>query len=267
MMNTLPRLNPTSPTRHQAGFTLVELAVVLVIISLIAGGIMAGTDMIRSAKLRAFTAKLQDYPRAIDTFRDKYYGLPGDLPDATDYWTDGRVVDGDGNGEVRISGGEAYQLWLHLSLAGLLKGDFTGAAGPEDDDHSIVGENVPAMLDDHVGVTTWLIDGGGLVSRTNYFERVYGHFFEIGLEDSNGPGADATDRPFLTPAEMYNLDTKLDDGLPGRGKIITRPGPSRPDCTDTAPGADDVTDENDLDAVYQLSHDGEACTFIMLDVY
>jgi len=66
-----------------AGFSLLELSIVLVIIGLIAGGIVAGSSMIRAAELRAVLTELTQYQTATNTFRDKYLGLPGDLRNAT----------------------------------------------------------------------------------------------------------------------------------------------------------------------------------------
>ncbi|MEJ0010791.1 MAG: prepilin-type N-terminal cleavage/methylation domain-containing protein [Alphaproteobacteria bacterium] len=60
-------------------FTLVELAIVLVIIGLLVGGVLVGADLITSAKINATVSDLQSYTTAATTFRDKYNGIPGDL--------------------------------------------------------------------------------------------------------------------------------------------------------------------------------------------
>jgi|GEM_PF-3995865 len=59
---------------HSRGFSLLELS-----IGLIAGGIVAGAAMIRAAELRALITEQEQYKTAVNTFRDKYLGLPGDL--------------------------------------------------------------------------------------------------------------------------------------------------------------------------------------------
>ncbi|MEJ0009143.1 MAG: prepilin-type N-terminal cleavage/methylation domain-containing protein [Alphaproteobacteria bacterium] len=69
--------------RH-AAFTLVELAIVLVIIGLLVGGVLVGADLIKSAQFYALNQGKEDIVAAAMTFRDKYGRLPGDWMHATD---------------------------------------------------------------------------------------------------------------------------------------------------------------------------------------
>jgi prepilin-type N-terminal cleavage/methylation domain-containing protein len=62
-----------------AGFTLIELTIVLVIIGLIIGGILVGQDMVAAAATHAQITQMQKYNAAVNTFRNKYGGIPGDL--------------------------------------------------------------------------------------------------------------------------------------------------------------------------------------------
>lgn len=55
-----------------SGFTLIELAIVLVIIGLIIGGVLVGKDMIEAAKLNATITQINRYSQAVYTFRLKY---------------------------------------------------------------------------------------------------------------------------------------------------------------------------------------------------
>ena len=68
------------------GFSLVELSIVLVILGLLTGGILAGQSLIRASELRAATAEYQRYATSIQSFRDKYMALPGDMTNATRFW-------------------------------------------------------------------------------------------------------------------------------------------------------------------------------------
>src|SRR3954463_15618522 len=61
------------------GFTLIELSIVLVIIGLIVGGILVGQDLIKAAEIRATVGQIEKYNSAVNTFRTKYNGIPGDL--------------------------------------------------------------------------------------------------------------------------------------------------------------------------------------------
>ena len=64
---------------QQVGFTLIELSIVLVIIGLIVGGVLTGQDLIKAAEIRATVGQYEKYNTAVNTFRTKYNGIPGDL--------------------------------------------------------------------------------------------------------------------------------------------------------------------------------------------
>lgn len=70
-------------TNKKSGFTLVELAIVLVIIGLIVGGVLAGSDLIKAATIRSGVNQVNQYNTAALAFQNKYNGLPGDLANAT----------------------------------------------------------------------------------------------------------------------------------------------------------------------------------------
>jgi prepilin-type N-terminal cleavage/methylation domain-containing protein len=63
----------------RSGFTLIELSIVLVIIGLIAGGVLVGRDLIEAARIRQQITEIEQFKTAVNTFRIKYNGLPGDL--------------------------------------------------------------------------------------------------------------------------------------------------------------------------------------------
>lgn len=71
---------------HSGGFTLMELSIVLVIIGLIVGSIVVGKELIRTSELNSILKDLDQYNAAVLTFKDKYGGLPGDMPNATTFW-------------------------------------------------------------------------------------------------------------------------------------------------------------------------------------
>ncbi|MBL4781114.1 MAG: type II secretion system protein [Porticoccaceae bacterium] len=109
----------------QSGFTLVEIAIVLVIIGLILGGVLKGQVLIDNAKYKNFVKQMESYRGAFHTFQDTYRGLPGDL--ANILALDADAVAGNGNG--KIEGGfcssteESCNVWSHLRYAGIIAGD------------------------------------------------------------------------------------------------------------------------------------------------
>ena len=60
------------------GFTLTELAIVLVVAGLLLGGLLVGQSLISSAKIQGYVADLYKYESVVDKFEDKYFTLPGD---------------------------------------------------------------------------------------------------------------------------------------------------------------------------------------------
>lgn len=126
-------------TLKQSGasaFSIIELAIVLLIIGLIIGAILAGQALIRAAQLRSEINQLTSFRAGISTFQLKYRSLPGDMPDATAK-IGGVTRNGNGDGALMWPVGavpptwidgeqEYYTIWEHLSKSGLITGDYTG---------------------------------------------------------------------------------------------------------------------------------------------
>src|SRR5437660_1073388 len=70
--------------RH--GFTLLELSIVLVIIGLLIGGIFVGQSLIHNAQLNAVISEFNRYQTAVQSFKQQYNTLPGDMSNATSFW-------------------------------------------------------------------------------------------------------------------------------------------------------------------------------------
>src|SRR5262247_2564099 len=87
--------------RTQTGFTLVEIAIVLVIIGLLLGGILKGQEMITQAKIKNVMADFSGISAAYHGYQDRYRAIPGDDPNAGTRWTTTpAAVSGSGNGIV-----------------------------------------------------------------------------------------------------------------------------------------------------------------------
>ena len=119
---------------QQSGFTLVEIAIVLVIIGLLLGGILKGQELINSAKVKNLANDFRTIPTYIYGYQDKFKALPGDdaaadshVSGATKATTGGTLGNGliEGHWNSTTATDESFLFWQHVRLANL-------AAGPTD---------------------------------------------------------------------------------------------------------------------------------------
>ena len=123
---------------QQSGFTLVEIAIVLVIIGLLLGGILKGQELINSAKVKNLANDFRTIPTYIYAYQDKFKSLPGDDVSVTTHVTGGTLGTGGTPGNGVIEGAwnvaetgtvESNIFWQHVRLANLAAGPTTPAAG------------------------------------------------------------------------------------------------------------------------------------------
>lgn len=129
----------------QSGFTLVELAIVIVIIGFIVAGIAAGSSLIKQAQIRSVVTDFTNFQVAYNNFLGRYNSVPGDFSNAESYWPAGTnstscaatgiSCNGNGNGLIEFSttgaaGGisETRLAWRQLALAGMLNAGITQIA-------------------------------------------------------------------------------------------------------------------------------------------
>lgn len=129
----------------QTGFTLVEIAIVLVIIGLLLGGVLKGQELITQAKIKNVANDLNGMAAAIYGYQDRYKKFPGDDNGAAVRWTNPLATNGGGDGQIagefngNVAGTEAREFWQHLRLSGFVGGDTATKDQPNNSVGGIVG--------------------------------------------------------------------------------------------------------------------------------
>lgn len=228
---------------QKKGFTLVELAIVMTIIGLLIGGILKGQELLENARVTSTIAQIKSYDAAVTAFRDIYDSWPGDLlnaanriPGCNENCSPSAPTAGDAilgspdwcnaDWNVYIKTGneldETWLFWQHLLKANL-----------------IAGVNDQILSDGFAGEAEWGVThpaaktGGGFIAAY----EMSGCILEgapVGLSSSGnvlqlrvtpgsmslGDNAQPGQSP-LTPLRAQQIDTKMDDGTPDTGSIVS----------------------------------------------
>ena len=215
----------TQLIKKQHGVTLVEIAIVLVVIGLLLGGILKGQELINSAKVRAIAERQTSIKTAWFAFLDRYQAMPGDYADAHKY-IPGAVA---GGGDGIIDKNESPIVFQHLSGAGLLRCPQCTAevaATPTKDN---------SLLNSY----------GGIMSIFNDEE----FYAAVGTTAKEAPDKSRLlihTGPRIPSNIITEVDLKIDDGVANTGDLVfNNYDPSSAD----APEADEcMADSTDTDS-------------------
>jgi len=179
--------------KQNKGFTLVEIAIVLVIIGLLLGGILKGQELINNARVRAISDRSNSLKAAWYAFIDRYQALPGDYVQARQY-VPNVAADGDGDGNLTLK--DSPLVFNHLTGAGLLRCTVCTSSGGTRSfsDNSLVNLYGGVM-------SVW--------SNSNSYLTLNG--------PNNIPKLTAHTGPRIPSNIITEVDRKIDDGLPHRG--------------------------------------------------
>jgi type II secretory pathway pseudopilin PulG len=210
-----------------AAYTMVEIAVVLIVVGLIMAGILVGKSVYNAGKLRSVAVDFQRYDAAVRNFREKYNALPGDIANATTIFgtTDANgysVTNGNGNGYIGLLGAsgvgtaEVRAAWQELALAGFIPGVYRGESASV-----AIGTTHPISAYSNM-TTFWF-----------YYGNLWGQYTATSALVFSGISSFGWDNPLLSTAEAVQLDAKIDDGMPYTGKMIGY-NPTANNCVATA---------------------------------
>ena len=182
--------------QKQNGFTLIEIAIVLVIIGLLLGGVLKGQELIQSARVRNLISQQDGIKAAYFGFLDRFRAVPGDYSQANPNIANvATTSNGNNNGRIETAAvgtgiDEHIAVWEHLSKAGFINGSYTYAAGNE--------------------------------TNTSTATNPYARYLRLVYDSTYGTGTPAVRHNLKTgnqvPSDILaEIDRKVDDGNPVGG--------------------------------------------------
>jgi Tfp pilus assembly protein PilE len=183
------------------GYTLVETAIMVVIVGLMVQMVITGQQLIQNARVRDIMAQQSAVETAVMAFQDRYHQLPGDYAGASDNipCDPSPCMNGNGNGHVEAGTAGAIHeeilAWQHLYAAGYLS------------------------------ISYRMLTGETTATPLNTPRNVFGGYLELGYDANWGYSGNGATRHniktgnYVTAAVLGEVDRKIDDGQPGSGRF------------------------------------------------
>lgn len=176
---------------QQRGFSLLELAIALAVLAILAGGVLKGRELLNSARVQATLTDIANLETALSAFQARYSALPGDFS-AT---SAAGLGDEPGDGNGLIAGAESCAVFTHLQKSGFIQGSFVTGVVEESDDCSSQ-SNMENQFSGHYLLSNTI---EGVDSRENAMTLQLGEAVPV--------------------SQLAEIDRKLDDGNPLRGAV------------------------------------------------
>lgn len=175
--------------RH-TGFSLLELAIALAVLAILAGGVLKGRELINSARVQATISDIANIETALSAFQARYSALPGDFAAASA--ANLGTSAGDGNGLIKST--EICAVFTHLQRAGFIQGDFT--AGSDTSNNCTPASNLENQFSGRYQLSNTF---AGPDTNTDAMVLLLGEQIPV--------------------SQLAEIDRKLDDGNPLRGNV------------------------------------------------
>ena len=226
--------------RVQRGFTLIEIAIVLVVIGLLIGGVLTARSMIDSAKISKQIQQLQQFDIATQNFKSNFMKLPGEMASRESQykksavWGVDGMTDAVGNnrydtgccvnnpgGDFRLGYSEAIFAFIDLHRVRMISENFTANPGTAQDGSghgSVNGYGTGSYLP--ASKLTYGSRPGGIIPISNARGDV---FWFVAMSPASGVSSTAYlyyNGPGIIPVDALALDSKLDDGVPSTGGVV-----------------------------------------------
>jgi prepilin-type N-terminal cleavage/methylation domain-containing protein len=222
----------------KSAFSLIEMAIVVVITSILIVAAIRGDVYLRSAKVIAIFGEQNALKQNINNFESRFGYMAGDINIATLVFA-GNTACTNGNGDylikhIDVNNSEIYQLWLHLNLAGLITEKYTGKTTATNGTFiSSIGINVPnskAVTGAANGYIAHSYLRNQITSNPDISSKKY-NFLDLQNFATQDPNGIVT-TGVVTSIIMRALDIKFDDGKPLEGKILGINASNSSECND-----------------------------------